>query len=335
MRLSEKIRAETRRLGFHAVGISRVDPPPHQDPPPNNPDSHLHRTRAAHLWEWLHRGYQGTMAWMERDPERRSDPRRVLPGCRSVISVGMNYYTDNQADERPGHGRIARYAWGEDYHDLLLDRLKQLEGFIKRMAPEAETRRYVDTGPVMEKFWAQQAGLGWIGKHSNLVSPQFGSWLLLGEVLTTLELAPDEAGTDLCGSCALCIRACPTGAITQPYVVDATKCISYLTIEWRGDEDNIPSDLARNMGNRIFGCDDCLDACPYNAQAHPTAEAAFHPSALTLAPNLTTLADLGEGEFKRTFRRSPIRRSKYAGFLRNLRIATRNLTRSVVSSSSA
>lgn len=274
------------------------------------------------------------MAWMERDPERRSDPRRVLPGCRSVISVGMNYYTDSQADERPGHGRIARYAWGRDYHDLLLDRLKRLEGFIKRMAPEAETRRYVDTGPVMEKVWAQQAGLGWIGKHSNLVSPQFGSWLLLGEVLTTLELTPDESGTDLCGSCALCIRACPTGAITQPYVVDANKCISYLTIEWRGNEDNIPNDLDRKMGNRIFGCDDCLDACPYNSQAHPTTEPAFQPSALTLAPKLTPLTGLSEEEFKTTFRRSPIRRSKHAGFLRNLRIATRNLTRSVASNSS-
>src|SRR6185436_9501682 len=176
----------------------------------------------------------------------------------------------HRADERPGHGRIARYAWGQDYHDLLTKRLEQLAAQIKRLAPEADTRHYVDTGPVMEKAWAQQGGLGWIGKHSNLVSHQYGSWLLLGEILTTLELDADEPGTDLCGSCQLCIKACPTGAITEPYVVDATRCISYLTIELHKPGETIPDDLAARLGNRIFGCDDCLDVCPYNMTASPT-----------------------------------------------------------------
>ena len=187
------------------------------------------------------------------------------------------------------------------------------------------TRSYVDTGPVMEKAWAQQAGLGWIGKHSNLVSTRFGSWLVLGEVLTTLELEPDEPAADLCGSCSLCIKACPTGAITEPYVVDARTCISYLTIELHGPDDEIPPELARKLGNRIFGCDDCLDVCPYNVNASPTAEPAFQPSPLTLSPNLADLARMNEQDFVPLFRTSPIRRAKYAGFLRNIRIALHNL----------
>ncbi|MFQ5745499.1 MAG: tRNA epoxyqueuosine(34) reductase QueG, partial [Acidobacteriota bacterium] len=206
-------------------------------------------------------------------------------------------------------------------------RLEQLAVRIKALAPDAETRCYVDTGPVMEKAWAQQAGLGWIGKHSNLVSHQYGSWLLLGEILTTLELEPDEPGTDLCGSCHLCIQACPTGAIPEPYVLDARKCISYLTIELRGDE-QIPEELAGKMGNRIFGCDDCLDVCPYNVNAEPTAERSFHPTARTLAPDLRTLSQMSESEFTITFRGSPLCRPKHGGFLRNVGLALRHLQRS-------
>jgi epoxyqueuosine reductase len=264
------------------------------------------------------------MAWLAREPARRFDPRLVLPGCRSVISVGLNYYTDQQADEAPDNGRIARYAWGEDYHDVFGKRLDQLAARIRDLAPEAETRWYVDTGPVMEKAWAQQAGLGWIGKHSNLVSTRFGSWLLLGEILTTLELDADEPGADLCGSCTLCIRACPTGAIVEPYVVDARRCISYLTIELPRTGEAVPDELSSRLGNRIFGCDDCLDICPYNVSATPTAERAFHPSAFTLAPQLDHCARMTESEFADRFRLSPIRRAKYAGFLRNVAMAFRN-----------
>ena len=184
-------------------------------------------------------------------------------------------------------------------------KLKQLERVLKSLEPDCATRSYADTGPVMEKFWAQQAGLGWIGKHSNLVSPTFGSWLLLGEILTTAELEPDEPGTDLCGTCTLCVRACPTGAIAESYVVDATKCISYLTIEYRGDRPSLDKSLQTRMGNRIFGCDDCLDVCPYNAFAPVTNEPSMQPTDLTQKPNLSRLSALSEEEFSRTFASSP------------------------------
>lgn len=313
MTTTEHIKRQALALGFQAVGIARVD--------------RREEALEGRLRSWLARGYHGLMAWMERDPDRRADPARILPGCRSVISLGMNYFTDHQPDERPGYGRIARYAWGEDYHHILRDRLERLVDEIHALAPESQSRCYVDTGPVMEKAWAERAGLGWIGKHSNLVSPQYGSWLLLGEILTTLELPPDEAGTDLCGSCTLCLRACPTGAIVEPYVVDARKCISYLTIELRGDEHAIPDSLGTRMGNRIFGCDDCLDVCPYNVNATETRETAFQPTARTLAPDLHALSTMTEQEFSVTFRRSPLRRPKYRGLLRNVGLALGNLAR--------
>jgi epoxyqueuosine reductase len=310
--LTQGIKEEARRLGFDAVGISAV-----------SSAGPLTETLLSRLHAWLSHGYHAAMAWMARDPARRADPTRVLPECRSIISVGMNYYSGHRPDEGPGRGRIARYAWGLDYHDVLGIKLRELEAYIQRAAAGAATRSYVDTGPVMEKAWAERAGLGWIGKHSNLVSPSFGSWLLLGEILTTLELEPDEPGTDLCGSCTLCIRACPTGAITEPYVVDAARCISYLTIELR-DNGSIPEDLQNNIGNRIFGCDDCLDVCPYNVNASPTLESAFQPSPQTLAPDLRTLAGFTETNFTSTFRHSPIRRAKHSGFMRNVSVALSN-----------
>lgn len=319
MTLAEDIKREARSLGFQAVGISRVETISEGTVTP------LSRYLHARLLEWLRRGFHGAMSWMAREPQRRADPAALLAGCRSVISVGMNYYTEHRADERPGRGRIARYAWGEDYHRVLMKRLEALEDRIRALAPTAETRAYVDTGPVMEKAWAQQAGLGWIGKHSNLVSEQYGSWLLLGEILTTLDLEEDEPGTDLCGSCTLCLTACPTGAITEPYVVDARKCISYLTIELHQPEDEIPDELSHKMGNRIFGCDDCLDICPYNINGVATTEQAFQPTALTVAPMLTELADLTDRDFAAAFHRSPIRRAKHAGFGRNVRLALKNM----------
>ena len=320
--LTAAIKQVARDFGFDSVGISVLPARPDTIAKPDHPASP--GDLLSRLEEWLRRGFHATMAWMTRDPERRADPRRVLPGCRSIISVGMNYYTDHRADERPGNGRIARYAWGLDYHKILGDRLTGLTERIGTLAPDSRNRAYVDTGPVMEKAWAQQAGLGWIGKHSNLVSGEFGSWLLLGEILTTLELEPDDAGTDLCGSCTLCIQACPTGAITEPYVVDAGRCISYLTIELRGDEPALPDDLRRGLGNRIFGCDDCLDICPYNFQARPTSESGFQPSALTRAPSLATLAKMDEQTFAAAFTHSPVRRAKYPGFQRNLSWALAN-----------
>jgi epoxyqueuosine reductase len=311
MSLGEVIKGEARLLGFTVVGIASV--------PCESPSSLFDR-----LQNWLRRGYHGTMAWMARDPARRADPQIVLPGCRSIIAVGMNYDTGHRPTQGPGYGRIARYAWGQDYHQVLGERLASLETKVQSLAPGAITKSYVDTGPIMEKAWAQQAGLGWIGKHSNLVSPEHGSWLLLGEILTTLELSPDVPGSDLCGTCSLCIKACPTGAIVEPYIVDATRCISYLTIEFRGTQEEIPHDLAARMGNHIFGCDDCLDVCPFNLRGEPTGDSAFQPTSTTIAPRLTDLAVLDEATFAKRFHKSPIRRTKYQGFQRNVAIAQAN-----------
>jgi epoxyqueuosine reductase len=309
--LSAAIKHAAYELGFDAVGIAAVTPA----------DDRAAMPLLARLRSWLERGYHGTMDWMARNPAKRADPRLVLPGCRSIISVGMNYLTEHRADERTGHGRIARYAWGEDYHTVLGDRLAHLEERVHSLSPGAITRRYVDTGPVMEKAWAERAGLGWIGKHSNLVSARFGSWLLLGEILTTLELEPDEPAVDLCGSCSLCIQACPTNALPEPYVVDATRCVSYLTIEFRGPAEAIPAEIRARMGNRIFGCDDCLDACPFNLRSEPGREPAFQPTPVRLAPDLDDLQRMDEHTFDATFRRSPIKRAKHAGLLRNVSIA--------------
>jgi epoxyqueuosine reductase len=323
MSLSTAIKEAAHEIGFHAVGIGRVNES-HQPSALGSQPEPLAELFYRRLSEWLRRGYHGAMAWMGRTPERRTDPGLVLPGCRSIVSVGLNYDTGHRADERPGHGRIARYTWGEDYHRVFERKLADLEAAVKTIAPDARTRSYADTGPVMEKAWAQQAGLGWIGKHSNLVSPQFGSWLLLGEILTTLELEPDTPGSDLCGSCTLCIKACPTGAIVEPYVVDARRCISYLTIELHGPNDQIPEAIRPKLGNRIFGCDDCLDVCPYNAQASLSSEPAFQPTPLALAPRLTSLAGMTASDFAETFRNSAIRRAKHHGFLRNVHLALRN-----------
>ena len=332
MSIAAAIKQEARQLGFDAVGITRVSSEQtrsaaddQENSPPLNSETTVPQRLLDRLTEWLRRGYHGTMAWMERAPDKRADPGQVLPGCRSIISLGTNYLTEHRANEQPGYGRIARYAWGKDYHKILGKRLKQLEQRISCLAPDAQTRSYVDTGPIMEKAWAEQAGLGWIGKHSNLVSAEYGSWLLLGEVLTTLELEADEPATDLCGSCTLCIQACPTGAITEPYVVDATRCISYLTIEWHGDAISISHGLQEGMGNKIFGCDDCLDVCPFNLRAESTQEGAFQPSNWSLSPNLDELSKLDETTFATVFQRSPIRRAKHQGLLRNVAIAQHNL----------
>lgn len=329
--LTESIKREARALGFDAVGIARVGKSDQLSTVSEQPDScprpvttRVSQLLYDRLTEWLRRGYHGTMAWMARTTEKRADPQLVIPGCRSIISVGLSYLTDHRPNEQPGYGRIARYAWGKDYHKILGDRLTQLEQAIRRLVPDVVTRSYTDTGPIMEKAWAELAGVGWIGKHSNLVSTEHGSWLLLGEILTTLDLDPDEPATDLCGSCTLCIQACPTNAIAEPYVVDATRCISYLTIELRGEASAISPELQRGMQNKIFGCDDCLDVCPFNLRAEPPRESAFQPTTLTLAPQLDRLARMNEEEFSDEFRHSPIRRAKSDGLRRNVAIAQRN-----------
>ncbi len=330
--LAIQIKAKARALGFSAVGIARVQPAPSHPASSSNfepadPHSFPLPTRLWHrLTSWLERRFHATMLWMERDPARRADPTKVLPGCQSMIVVGMNYFTDQVPDESHQAARVARYAWGNDYHKFMKDRLSKLEEYIHSLISDAHTRSYVDTGPIMEKAWAQEAGIGWIGKHTNLVSTSFGSWLLLGEILTTLKLEPDEPGTDLCGSCSLCLQACPTGAIVEPYHLDAERCISYLTIEHRGPMTDMPTELRKKMGNRIFGCDDCLDICPFNIHSQPTSESHFQARSWTLHPQPSQLVSLTQEEFRSITQGSPIRRPKFEGFVRNAKIALENQT---------
>ncbi|MCB2204424.1 tRNA epoxyqueuosine(34) reductase QueG [bacterium] len=297
---------KARGLGFTHVGFAKAE---------------ALGQEATHLHEWLGKGYQAEMHWMERRLERRKDPREIVQGAVSVISVAMNYYTPLQHTTEKGKGKISRYAWGEDYHDLMDQRLADLEDWIRIEYPGTESRRYVDTGPVMDKAWAVRSGIGWLGKHSNVITRDYGSWVFLGEIITTLELDYAEIMPDFCGSCTTCLDACPTDAIVEPYVVDASRCISYLTIEYRGEE--FPADVDGDFESWVYGCDICQDVCPWNSFARESTEAAFEPRDAALAPNLRDLADINDEDFREQFRGSPVKRAKAAGIRRNARTVLR------------
>lgn len=304
MKLTADIKSRARDLGFEQVGIARVGPLP----------------RAEFLGEWLARAYQGEMGYMARDPQRRADPARYDPGAKSVICVAQNYYTGPRPATGPADAVISRYAWGRDYHDVLGERLLELRDFIA--ARGARARICVDTSAVLEKLWARQAGLGWQGKHTNLISRELSSWFFLGEILVDAELEPDPAfAEDHCGTCAACIDVCPTRAIVAPYVLDARKCISYLTIEHRGP---IPLELRPLMGNLVFGCDLCLDVCPWNKFAQVTRDPAFQPRPDLSAPKLVEFLGMTDAGFRARFKGSPILRAKRGGFLRNVCVALGN-----------
>ena len=302
------------RLGFHRVGIAAVEDTP----------SPAEQTAAAHLQQWLNEGYQADMAWM--DSPKRQDVREVLPGVRSVISVALNYYTPHRHSDDPAHGKISRYAWGRDYHRVLHKRLKTLATWLEQKTQAAghaiQVRYYADTGPIQDKFWAQQAGLGWVAKNGNVITRQYGSWVFLGELLTTLDLAPDRPHTNHCGTCTRCLDACPTGAITQPYVVDANRCIAYHTIENRAD--TLPETITPHLHNWVAGCDICQEVCPWNVRfAQPTDVAEFQPYPHHLAPSLAELAHLSEADWDERFRASALRRIKPAMWRRNAQAAQR------------
>ncbi|HEY3226484.1 MAG TPA: tRNA epoxyqueuosine(34) reductase QueG [Planctomycetota bacterium] len=304
MNLAEQIKTRARELGFEKAGIARVGPLP----------------RAAFLREWLARAYQGDMNYMARDPERREDPSRYDPGAKSVVCVAQNYYTGPRPPAAPSEGVISRYAWGRDYHDVLGERLDRLREFIASRGHRA--RVCVDTSAVLEKLWARAAGLGWQGKHSNLIAKDLSSWFFIGEILVDAELEPDRPfERDHCGTCSRCIDVCPTRAIVAPYVLDARRCISYLTIEHRGP---IARELRPLMGNLIFGCDLCLDVCPWNRFAQVTRDPAFEPRPDLSAPRLVEFLGMTDAEFRRRFKGSPILRAKRGGFLRNVCIALGN-----------
>lgn len=303
--LKQEIVARARALGFDSCRIARAVSPRHSN-----------EFRA-----WLREGAAGEMDWLARGEEKRCDPQRVLSGARSIVVVALNYWQGERAAPaiQGAAGRIARYAWGEDYHEVMLQKLRQLDEFLCQHG--GTQKCYVDTGPILERDHAAEAGIGWHGKSTMLIDPKLGTWFFLAEILTTLELSADEPQPSRCGTCVRCITACPTGAITEDHRLDSRRCISYLTIELKG---SIPLKLRPLIGDRIYGCDDCLEACPWNRFALVSREAVFAAGTATQMPLRDYLA-LDDTQFRALFRHSPIKRIKRRGFLRNVCVALGNV----------
>ncbi|HEY5991879.1 MAG TPA: tRNA epoxyqueuosine(34) reductase QueG [Candidatus Udaeobacter sp.] len=305
--LKQDLVAITRELGFDSCRIAACAKPAH----------------ATEFREWLREGAHGEMNYMQRGEEKRCEPQKVLPGAKSIVVLALNYFQGEEirrSSRRVGTtGRIARYAWGDDYHDVIEAKLDEIDQFLRDFG--GQQKCYVDTGPILERDYASQAGSGWHGKNTMLIDERLGTWFFLAEILTTLELPIDEPVKDRCGTCDRCIKACPTGAITAPHRLDARLCISYLTIELKG---SIPLELRPLIGDRIFGCDDCLDVCPWNRFAQISHETAFSARKSTAGMALREYLRLSDAEFRQLFKNSPIKRIKRRGFLRNVCIALGN-----------
>lgn len=313
--MKDLIEQRALELGFDACQFTTAGPP----------------ASAPHLQDWLGQGRHGEMAYLARNAHKRVEPQQVLAGAKSIICLAAAYSDDSsaafsdstQTAQPETTGLVARYARFDDYHGILAGRLKQLAAYLNQVGgADVRSLWYVDTGPLLERDLAQRAGLGFIGKHTNLISRRLGNWIFLAEVITTLELAPDAPEKNRCGSCARCLAACPTRAITAPFQLDARRCISYLTIELKG---SIPIELRPAIGNRIYGCDDCLAVCPWNRFAQEGNLMRPHARAELTAPELTELLSLDDTEFKRRFAGSPILRTKRRGLLRNVCVALGNV----------
>ncbi len=295
---SADIKQKAHDLGFQKIGIV--------------PATAL-TEEGARLQEWLAQNFHGTMHYLARDPAKRSDPRLLLPSAQSVICVALNYY---QPEPQPDTAKVSRYAWGDDYHDVLQEKLKALRTWMQEQAPAIETKICVDTTPLMDKAWAVRAGLGWLGKHTNVITREFGSWVFLGAMLVSVELDYDSfIEKDHCGKCTACLDACPTDAIIAPYQLDATRCLSYGTIELRSEE--LPEVMREHLEGWVYGCDICQDVCPWSRFSKPTAEARFTPRPGITKLNLQELADMSQEEFSTRFRGSAIKRAKVSGLRRN------------------
>ncbi|HEX2866675.1 MAG TPA: tRNA epoxyqueuosine(34) reductase QueG [Ignavibacteriales bacterium] len=301
MKLTNEIAAEAaKNLGFDLIGFTPAD-------------ELIEETEK--LQEWLAKKYNAGMAYMERSIEKRRDVRNILASAKSVISLALNYYTDEKHSGDPEKGKVSRYGWGTDYHYIIWEKLEELTNKLKSMDPGFEAMTYVDTGPVMDKVWASKAGLGWIGKHSNLITKEFGSWVFLATVITNYDFSFSSMVTDHCGSCTRCLEACPTGAITSEYVVDGSRCISYLTIENKAE---IPEDFKGKMEGWLFGCDICQEVCPWNIKfPKVTSEEKFLPENGNKEIDLKEVLSMESTDFKVRFRRSPINRAKLKGLKRN------------------
>lgn len=292
------IKQKASELGFTSCGISKAE---------------FLEEEAPRLEQWLNAGKHGTMQWMENHFDKRLDPRKLVPGAKSVISFTLNYFPEEI--QNPDAPKISKYAYGEDYHFVIKDKLKDLMHFIQDEIGEVDGRAFVDSAPVLDRAWAAKSGLGWIGKHSLLLTKKEGSFFFIGELILDLELIPDGPTTDHCGSCTACIDTCPTDAIVEPYVVDSNKCISYLTIELR---DSIPESFKGQMEDWAFGCDICQDVCPWNRFSKPTQESRFKPKSELLEMDRADWMEITEEVFKELFRRSAVKRTKLEGFKRNL-----------------
>lgn len=316
--LQDDLRAEALALGFASVGFARADG---------------HHGQAERLEQWLGEGRHGSMEWMEARESQRATPQGLWPEARSVMALGMSYAPQHDPLALADHGekaRISVYAQGRDYHDVVKKALKALARWLVARAPESELKVFVDTAPVMEKPLGEAAGIGWQGKHTNLVSTTHGSWLFLGSIYSTLEFEPDAPHDDRCGSCRACQDACPTAAFPTPYRLDARRCISYLTIEYKGP---IAEEFRPALGNRIYGCDDCLAVCPWNKFASSAqANAKFLPREELIAPDLAALLTLDDASFRQMFSGSPIKRIGRDRFVRNCLYAAGNSTSSVLMS---
>jgi len=298
---TEQIKQKAFEIGFHKVGIVRAEPL---------------REEGERLKEWLANNYHGAMAWLEREPEKRADPNLLFPGAKSIVVVALNYYTPHEHEETDAKGKISRYAWGDDYHDVLKEKLRELYAFIKSIDDAAEGKICVDTAPMMDKAWAVRAGLGWLGKHSNVITKEFGSWVFIGEILLNLELEYEiEPVADHCGTCTACLDACPTGAIVEPFLVDSNRCLSYATIELRAPD--LPVEITENLNGWLYGCDICQDVCPWNRFEKPTSEARFEPRAGNVSADLDEILALAPAEYATRFRRSAMKRTKLGGLKRN------------------
>ncbi len=306
-RLARALKAEATRLGFDACGISKAE---------------RLDDEARRLEQWLAEDRHASMAYMANHFDKRVDPTRLVEGAQSVVSVLHNYYQAVVPPDDDDVGKISRYAWGDDYHDVLKEKLYELYHWLDERLGGISGRAFVDSAPVLDKVWAARSGLGWIGKHTNLINRQMGSFFFIGELIVDVPLPPDSSIPDYCGSCTRCLDACPTDAIYQPYVVDANRCIAYLTIEHRGDD--IPPALHPDMENWIFGCDICQDVCPWNKFKFATEEPRFMPRPGLTDTELRQWIELDLEAFRETFRKSPIKRAKFEGFIRNVRIALEN-----------
>lgn len=298
---TQAVKRKALSLGFSDCGIAAAVPL----------DAEM-----THYTQWLQQHYHGSLGYMERNLDKRHDVSLILPGAQSVIVVTQNYYTPHTHTTDAGTGKISRYAWGDDYHDVIPPKLEQLSAFIRELYPDAISKYYTDTGPVMEKQWAVRAGVGWQGKHSNIISRHYGSWFFLGILITTAPFVYDSPIQDYCGTCTACIDHCPTKAIVAPGIVDAGACISYWTIEAKAHE-CIPDNIGSSMEGWIFGCDICQDVCPWNRFSKETTEQSFQPRSVGTSLSIAMIQEMRQEEFSAMFRKSPIKRTKLAGLLRN------------------